>query len=503
MSTTTSLALQSLLLTAFTRTGLSRSVSRVTGLAGSARPLAAAAAAHRQKGTPVLFVLPADQDLDDAVDDTRFFLQALEGMTAADLERAVLPFPSLQVDPYRGLAPHFRATSARAQALHALATGHARVVVASAAALMPRLAPPAAVRALSMLIRPGQDIPPELFVEVLADGGYERQDPVDEHGEFCLRGGILDIFPAGESMPVRLEFVGDTVESLRRFDPDTQRSVDAVDQFLLVPVRDFAVTATSTSDETPGSILDYVGNAAVVIAEPSDVRAQVEQAFTNVRASFEERARANDASPSMLPPERLLLDWSGMAPLFARATLLEELGLDHEPTASPGTPAPATDQRPSAPGLHVAYQPPQEFKGRIPDWVADIRLALAREDTVLFVAGSRGRAERTVELLRDYDVRAAWAGHGSDQPAGAVLVADGQLSRGFRLAGAALTVYAAGDVFEEERRRGPQRQGKRSATAAFLSDLRDLKVGDLIVHVDHGIGQFVGLKQITVGDDVK
>ena len=245
MSTTTSLALQSLLLNASAQTGLSRPVSRITGLAGSARALAAAAAAHRQKSAPVLFVLPTDQDLDDAVDDTRFFLQGLEGLTDADVERVVLPLPSLQVDPYRGLAPHFRATSARAQALFALASGQARVVVASAAALMPRLSPPAAVQALSLLIRPGQDIPPELLVDVLADGGYEGQDPVDEHGEFCLRGGILDVFPAGEAMPIRLEFVGDTVESLRRFDPDTQRSIESVDQFLLVPVRDFALAASA------------------------------------------------------------------------------------------------------------------------------------------------------------------------------------------------------------------------------------------------------------------
>ena len=75
---------------------------------------------------------------------------------------------------------------------------------------------------------------------MLADGGYERQDPVDEHGEFCLRGGILDIFAAGDEMPVRIEFVGDTVESIRRFDPSTQRSVETLDQFTIVPVRDFS-----------------------------------------------------------------------------------------------------------------------------------------------------------------------------------------------------------------------------------------------------------------------
>ncbi len=485
MSTTTSLALQSVLLDAVSRSGLSRAARRVTGLGGSARALAAAATAHRQKSTPVLFVHATDQGIDDAVDDTRFFLQALEGLTDAEAERVVLPFPSLQVDPYRGLAPHFRATSARAQALYAVSSGQARVVVASAAALMPRLEPPAAVRALSLQIRTGQDVPPELLVELLADGGFERQDPVDVHGEFCLRGGILDVYPAGEVMPLRIEFVGDTVESIRRFDPGSQRSVDSVDQVLVVPVRDFSVTAGAAPSDS-ASIADYLSKANAFIVEPEDVRTQIAQTFTQVQASFEERSGTPEAS-EWAPPERLLLGWEGLAPLLNRATALEELSL--EVTASDEVP--------------IAYQPPQEFKGRLPDWVADVRQALARQDTVLFVAGSRGRAERTVELLRDYDVRASWAGLGSDQPAGAVLVADGQLSRGFRLPGAALMVYAGPDVFEEERRRGVPRQGKRSAAAAFLSDLRDLRVGDLIVHVDHGIGQFVGLKQITVGEEVK
>jgi transcription-repair coupling factor (superfamily II helicase) len=513
MSTTTSLALQSVLLDAVSRSGLSRAARRVTGLGGSARALAAAAAAHRQKSTPVLVVLATDQGIDDAVDDTRFFLQALEGLTDAEAERVVLPFPSLQVDPYRGLAPHFRATSARAQALYAVSSGQARVVVASAAALMPRLEPPAAVRALSLQIRTGQDVPPELLVELLADGGFERQDPVDVHGEFCLRGGILDVYPAGEAMPLRIEFVGDTVESIRRFDPGSQRSVDSVDQVLVVPVRDFSVTAGAAPSDS-ASIAGYLSKANVFIVEPEDVRAQIEQTFTQVQASFEERSGTPEAS-EWAPPEQLLLGWEGLAPLLNRATALEELSLE-DPTSTAdgsdvdeprqeesGARAPAAPVAPIAPGWHVSYQPPQEFKGRIPDWVADVRQALARQDTVLFVAGSRGRAERTVELLRDYDVRASWAGLGSDQPAGAVLVADGQLSRGFRLPGAALMVYAGPDVFEEERRRGVPRQGKRSAAAAFLSDLRDLKVGDLIVHVDHGIGQFVGLKQITVGEEVK
>ena len=163
--------------------------------------------------------------------------------------------------------------------------------------------------------------------------------------------------------------------------------------------------------------------------------------------------------------------------------------------------------------LTVSVQPTTTFHGRIPDWITDTKAALANGDRIVFVAGSHGRAERTIELLKDYDVRAVTATDAGDVTRGAVVVIEGWLSKGFRLrtpatSGAstdpqsAFLIYAEADVFDEERRKGSPGK-KRSASAAFLSDLRDLKVGDLIVHVDHGIGQFVGLKQISVaGGDV-
>src|SRR5581483_9368881 len=115
----------------------------------------------------------------------------------------------------------------------------------------------------------------------------------------------------------------------------------------------------------------------------------------------------------------------------------------------------------------------------------------------LFVAQTVGRAERTIELLKEYDIFAVPVERAEDARYASVLVAVGGLSRGFRLPDAGLQIFAEPDVFEEEQR-APER--RRSATKAFLSDLRDLKVGDYVVHVDHGIGVFVGLKQIGVGD---
>ena len=188
-----------------------------------------------------------------------------------------------------------------------------------------------------------------------------------------------------------------------------------------------------------------------------------------------------------------MLSWADVESMLEDATALEELAIDGEASVLDAAPSAGT-----GPGSHVATQPAQEFRGRIPDWIADVRQARDRGETVLFVASTHGRAERTVELLRDYEIRALPAGQADERVEGAVLVAEGLLSRGFRLPAAALQIYAESDIFEEERRRTTTNR-RRSLAATFLSDLRDLKVGDFIVHVDNGIGRFVGLKQISVG----
>src|SRR5262249_38056844 len=190
-----------------------------------AQALLVAAAAQAVPHGVVLFVVPTDADVERATTDVRFFAAALEGLSEAAAERTILPFPSHEVDPYRGLAPHFGVASARARALHAMASGSARVIVASAAALLPRVGAPGRLLGAALDLRPGHEMAPTDLAELLVDAGFSREDPADEHGEFALRGGILDIFPAGEALPVRLEFVGDTIESLRTYDPGTQRSI--------------------------------------------------------------------------------------------------------------------------------------------------------------------------------------------------------------------------------------------------------------------------------------
>jgi len=236
---------------------------RAAGLTPAAKAFwIAGAASDDPRNEMVLAVVPADRDVEQITSDVRFFLGGLEGLSADQLEHSVLPFPSQEVDPYRGLAPHMRIASARARALHAMAAGQARVVVASAAALVPRVSPPAALTALALDLKPGDEIDTQRLAETLVDAGFTRQDPVDEHGEFCIRGGVVDIFPAGDDLPARIELVGDTIEAMRRYAPDTQRSVTTIDRLKVVPLREIVGNGSDTVPAGPRvPFFDYLGIA--------------------------------------------------------------------------------------------------------------------------------------------------------------------------------------------------------------------------------------------------
>ena len=503
MPTSTSLNLQALLKTAAARTGMDSSASHVRGLSSPAQALYVAVQASHRKDAVCVVVVPGDEDVDRFCVDARFFMTALEGASATALDDAVKPFPSLQIDPYRNIAPHFGVASARASALHAIANGTAKIVVASAAALLTRLSPPDSLEAAAIELRNGLDLDPVVLGDLLADAGFTREDPVDEHGEFCVRGGIVDYFPAGADNPVRIEFAGETIESIRRYDPSTQRSIETLDQAAVVPLTEKSGTAT---------FFDYLPvdrDLSFVVVEEEDAAAQAAKLVEQIRASFEEASADNPSAPAL---QDLLIPWTEISERLTNATRLDQLAIgesspegEHYDPTTPTIPTPPTRPTiPTRPPLDIACQPAVEFRGRIQEWIAEVRRMRERGDTVLFVAGTEGRAERTAELLTEYGLRGVLIDRTDELLNVAVHITVGQLSKGFRLPAAELQVIAEPDVFEEERTK-VERKGDRHRAIAktFLSDLRDLKIDDLVVHVDHGIGRFVGLKQIGVGDSMQ
>ena len=475
---TTSLTLQSILKTAASRVGLGGQARVVAGLSPPAQAFAVAVAAA---DAPVLLVLPSDSGVEQMVGDIRFFYGALSGASGAALERCILPLPAPEVDPYRGLAPHLDVASARARALASLARGTARVAVASAPALLPRVSSPARLLAATREIVVGDIVAPLDLGDLLADGGFTPADPVDQHGQFCIRGGVVDCFPAGETYPLRVEFVGDMVESLRRYDPGTQRSMALLDRATVFPLRDTFEDGAGVEAEPAwdrrASVFDYLQGAATrLIVQEGEACAgralrQLEQIERSYRTALEDDAGVE-------PPRSLALTKEELADRLAPAARLEALDLDADGAAP-----------------RISCEPAVAFHGRVSDWASEVRAARDAGETQLFIAGTPGRAERVSELLEEYDLRAQAVDRAEVTNAAWLLVATGRLSRGFRLPAAGLRIHADADLFAE-----PRRTSRPPATRSFLSNLRDLKVGNHVVHVDHGIGVFIGLKQMAIGD---
>ena len=472
MSTTTSLALQSLLLNASAPDGLVPCCPRVTGLAGSARRLPRPRRPIAQKGMPVLFVVADRPGIDDAVDDTRFFLQALEGLTDADVERVVLPFPSLQVDPVSWPGAAFRATSARAQALHARrrragACGRGFGGGADAAA------EPASrgARALDDDSRPGRTFRRSCWSRCWPTAASSGRTPSTSTASSASAAAFSTSFPPARRC--RCGSSSSATPSSRSDDSTRRPSVRSIRSTSCCRSGPRLCARRPPPPPPDPASIDRLpaGTSAADRRRPSQTTCGRRSERTSTKCGRRSRsgrrhgrrgaAASRDTAPSLGRRSRRA----------SRATALEELSLDE----------------PQRDGLQVAYQPPQEFKGRIPDWVADVRQALrGRHGPV------RRRVARAAPSARSNSSATTTCGplgRAAERPAG---------RRGARRRSAssraasgclapALTVYAAADVFEEERARDRD-SGKRSATAAFLSDLRDLKVGDLIVHVDHGIG---------------
>ena len=486
----TSLTLQLLLKAVASRTALAAPAVAISGLSAAAQALAVASAAGEM---PVLAIVPRDADVEQLTADVRFFFGALQGASERVVAGSVLPFPSPEVDPYRAMMPHFDVVSARARALAALSQGTAQIVVASAPALLPRVASPARLRQASGELISGSLFSPTDLTDLLTDAGFTSEDPVDQNGEFCGRGGVVDFFPVGEAYPIRAEFAGDRIESLRRYNPATQRSITSLDRVSVFPLREaFEPPADSKDDPRwavlrDSTVLDYLADLSrlrVFVAEWDDCEERAARIVAQAGASFEDVRGRGQTVPV---PEKLLTTWTALQPILQDATRLESLVLD---TAGAVT----ADEEPRN-SRHVACQPAVAFHGRLAAWVAEIRQGRDRGIVQVFVAATPGRAERIVELLSEYELTAVPVDHAENTHGAALLVVTGRLSRGFCLVDAAFQIYTEADLFDEDRRV----RDRRPVAQSFFSDLRDLKVGDHVVHVEHGIARFVGLKRLAVG----
>ena len=210
-----------------------RRVLTVAGTAGGAKALAIAKAILVER-RPTAVIAPSNAEAHSLAQELKFYIDLL---SPSPLD--IIHLPGFEVDPYRGLSPHPEISAARAKAIWRLLQDGPRVLVTSIGAASIRLHAPMRFLNYCLMLKEGEELSPDLIREHLHECGYVEDDPVTDPGEFSLRGGILDIFPPHLEKPVRLEFFGDQIESIRIFDVDSQRSVETVHSTEIVPMREY------------------------------------------------------------------------------------------------------------------------------------------------------------------------------------------------------------------------------------------------------------------------
>ncbi|MBK9165118.1 MAG: transcription-repair coupling factor [Acidobacteria bacterium] len=490
-----------------------------------------AAQLRKAIGRPVVIVTPETRDLETWNANLAFFADQFGGTNDS-----IVVFPAFETDPYSGASPHPDTERLRAETLWRLASETPDILVTSATALAARIVSPAEVAESGCKLQLGSEYPPEKLTHRLVAAGYVREDPVTSVGQYSIRGGIIDIWPPDRDLPVRLDFFGDEVDSIRSFDPATQLSTGKLNAVDLAPMRELAAEpddmrlwaaeaeerftspelARGLSDRLAfaehgetfsgweflfplirplrSSILDHLDKHILLIDEPVFAEAAIEELYANTARHFAESAASGQIG---LRPDELFFDPEHLRELVGRSPRLEmrALGLaaaatdeNHSLPQSSDAAAPLFLFPPAAVKAEAALHAPpaRQFNGDIKAFVEELK----QRRSASMVAATHGMAERIEEILREYSI---------DAPAGTVRI--GSLTGGFSVAEEGIDLITEAEIFGNTIRPQPSVRssgtGGKRRVGAFISDFRDLKQGDYVVHIDHGIGRFEGLQTIT------
>jgi transcription-repair coupling factor (superfamily II helicase) len=545
---------------------------RLSGLVPSAKSLLIPFL-QRAAGTPLVLIVADNR----AAEATFPVIQSFCELTAACTPDAVVKLPAYDVLPFENMSPHPDIQEERATALWKIATGAVSIVIAPLEATAMRMRTADHYSGLARVVRKGESLDVDDLIQHLNTVGYTAVDVVEMPGQYALRGGLFDAYPPEADRPLRIELFGDEVESIRKFDPGTQRSAAPVDEVSLLPltetpVREEVLTeiharlsgsrvegagdsvrdALAATGVTifPGwefyahagaqnTIFDLLPNAVVLVDEPHAVKAEQERWWDKVTQRHEMSGVGKLAMPEdiYLPPEK----WNELIFKLPGADL-EHLGLSsvtqREDTADDSGPQPpsavlndvSNDLRsPDLSRLAVDHpitgspdlvefltQPTTRFHGSVPGMVEEVKKLNAENQRVVFAAANTGEMERLADIFTEYQVpfrlgsRTAALGSETYLEETAYFAADlttttvvrAQVPDGVVLPDSHLVIFGSRDLFDDSEIVPARPLRQRSKTAAFMSDFRDLAIGDYVVHVEHGIGMYQGLKEIQQGETI-
>ena len=495
----------------------------VTGATVEARALVLAALQDAQRRRTAI-ITPGDAAVADFETALRLFHRDPQCVS-------VYPAPSLS--PYQDVAPSLGVVREEIRALGMLIDGAADVLVVPTRALFQRLPRPEDFRARIVRLAEGDELDMRGLLEQLVENGFVRTDLVGEAGEFAFRGGILDLFPPNTPEPVRVELFGDTIDSLRWFDGETQRSGEPTGPVTVYPITQFPVTKDvrtklarrlsldfmdphfkrDVNDKIEKlqengtfagiehyvpvamesvTFADYIRDFDVILIEPDGITTTISRYESLLRNEYELAAEKGRA---VYPPEKLVaagadvLEFVGSARLSFSEIHIERVPRQEQTRGTRGTPRHSEEPAGRVEELRLHARPTDRYNNRLSDFPADV---LRSELQQVFFTATKGGREKIERLLKEFDVPFA-----ENRLGGELAITPGNIGRGFVFEDLGLAAYSEWDLFEPPT--STRVGGRKRKSEAFVSDLRDLKVGDYIVHVDHGVGRFLGLQRIPFG----
>jgi transcription-repair coupling factor (superfamily II helicase) len=498
--------------------------SEILGLHGSSDAWFAAELLGRTRDEACLLVVAADQA------QAQRFYRALSFYHGSPAD--ILFFPHWETEPYAPLSPHPEIEATRLATLAALARGRGRAVVATVKALQQKVLPRVVLDALRLRIQVGSEYLRDELLQGLAALGYQRVTLVEERGTFAVRGELVDLFPPMLEHPVRLAFFGDELENIRSFDSASQRSLDHhLINLELAPAREMILAGNHLETFTrrfktrcddleiprgqreaileevregllgPGrenllplnydgldTFFDYLGRFAWLVLDPPGIIAAADEFAEAVRSGEERAARGGEPfvpSGDFYLAAEELEKRLGRSPRIDLAALqVYRLEEDHPVYRVPVTGN--ADLRPD----HAAHD------GSLAPLVNRLREWLSDDWSILVVCHQRGQAERLLDLLAPSELPVSWTRDlvpGRSFPVG-LTVTIGALDSGFRLVDEKRIVICDDEIF------GPRSHRRvRRRQQVFESSLADLKIADLVVHADYGIGRYLGLVHLQTG----
>ncbi len=482
-------------------------------LYGSSLPLALAEYCELTPGVKLL-VAPNNLAAVELLDELQFFLKSEP--------QDILLFPDWETLPYDRFSPHQDIISERLNTLSRLQQSTNAIVISAASTLMHRLCPPQFITAHGLMLSEGQTLHLEQFRQQLEQAGYHCVNKVLEHGEFAVRGAIIDLYPMGSPLPFRIELFDEVVDSLRRFDPDTQRTIEKINQIQVLPAREFPLNDQSIAlfrrtfreqfsgnpsrcplyesvsegqfpsgieyylplfFEKTATFFDYLpSNASVCLIEA--IQTEAEHFWQELNTRYEQRS--SDISRPILSPCHCFLN---PTELLTYANQYQQLRLHHTPIEKKG----------AVINCHVDKAPLLPVERQAAEPLANLCHYMTEPNhRYLIVVESAGRREVLLDLLKPSQmspkIQASWSAFLEDTAF--INITTGPLIEGFELIDQSLSIIVEAQLFGEQSTPLRRSAQKSVDPDLIIRDLAELQIGAPVVHLQFGVGRYQGLQCI-------